>query len=110
MSNKFFIEGRWKEAIAQYQKLLEIQSGDADIYWNLSHCYKQLNLQDEYFNTLQQGIKLYPTDGRLHFSLIIDLRQNGRIEEAILSAENAAKCLPEDYTFQILKYLTVPLI
>ncbi|MHC5819219.1 MAG: O-linked N-acetylglucosamine transferase, SPINDLY family protein [Nostoc sp.] len=110
MSNKFFFEGRWKQAIAQYQKLLEIQSGDAEIYWNLSHCYKQLNLQDKYFNALQQGIKLYPTDGRLHFSLIIDLRQNGRIQEAILSAENAAKCLPEDYTFQILKYLTVPLI
>ncbi|MEH1912090.1 O-linked N-acetylglucosamine transferase, SPINDLY family protein [Nostoc sp.] len=174
-SNKLFSEGRWKEAIAQYQKLLEIQSGDADIYWNFSYCYKQLNLQDEYFNkkgrgqeaegrrefcfvssardrrelgfksptkisdlvdcnwcgseaqtillpsalcllpsafftTLQQGLKLYPTDGRLHFSLIIDLRQNGRIEEAILSAENAAKCLPDDYTFQILKYLTVPLI
>ncbi len=110
LGNSLFVQGKYQEAIAQYQKLLEIQSGDADIYWNLSYCYKQLNLQDEYFNTLQQGIKLYPTDGRLHFSLIIDLRQNGRIEEAILSAENAAKCLPDDYTFQILKYLTLPLI
>ncbi|QHG15604.1 tetratricopeptide repeat protein [Nostoc sp. ATCC 53789] len=108
MSNKFFSQGRWQEAIAQYQKLIEIESTDADIYWNLSHCYRQLNLLDEYFNTLQEGIKLYPTDGRLHFSLIIDLRRNGRIQEAILSAENAAKCLPNDYTFQILKYLTVP--
>ncbi|MCC5606697.1 tetratricopeptide repeat protein [Nostoc sp. CHAB 5834] len=110
MSNKLFLEGRWKEAIAQYQKLLEIQSGDADIYWNLSYCYRQLNLLDQYFNTIQQGIKFYPTDGRLHFSLIIDLRRNGRIQEAILSAENAAKSLPDDYTFQILKYLTVPSI
>ncbi|MEH2078263.1 MAG: tetratricopeptide repeat protein [Nostoc sp.] len=110
MSNKLFCEGRWKAAIAQYQKLLEIQSGNADIYWNLSYCYRQLNLLDEYFNSLQQGIKLYPTDGRLHFSLIIDLRQNGRIQEAILSAEKAANCLSDDYTFQILKYLTVPLI
>ncbi|MHC5831191.1 MAG: tetratricopeptide repeat protein, partial [Nostoc sp.] len=42
MSNKLFLEGRWNEAMAQYQKLLEIQSGDADIYWNLSYCYKQL--------------------------------------------------------------------
>ncbi|MEH2392649.1 MAG: tetratricopeptide repeat protein [Nostoc sp.] len=110
MSNKLFSEERWKEAIAQYQKLLEIQSGDADIYWNLSHCYRQLNLLDEYFNTLQQGIKLYPTHERLHFSLIIDFRQNGRIQEAILSADHAAKCFPDDYTFQLLKYLTVPSI
>jgi predicted O-linked N-acetylglucosamine transferase (SPINDLY family) len=110
LSNKFFSQGRWQEAIAQYQKLLEIQSGDADIYWNLSYCYRQLNLLDEYFNTLQKGIKLYPTDGRLHFSLIIDLRRNGRIQEAIFSAENAANCLSNDYTFQILKHLTVPSI
>jgi len=110
LSNKFFSHGRWQEAIAQYQKLLEIQSGDADIYWNLSYCYRQLNLLDQYFNTLQTGIKLYPTDGRLHFSLIIDLRRNGRIKEAIFSAENAANCLPNDYTFQILKHLTVPSI
>ena len=110
MSNKFFIEGKWQEAIAQYQKFLKCQSGDAEIYWNLSYCYRQLNRLDEYFSTLQQGIKLYPTDGRLHFSLIIELRQNGRIQEAILSSDNAAKLLPDDYTFQILKYLTVPLI
>ncbi|PHK17603.1 glycosyl transferase family 1, partial [Nostoc linckia z13] len=110
LGNSLFVQGKYQEAIAQYQKLLEIQSGDVDIYWNLSHCYRQLNLLDEYFNTLQQGIKLYPTDGRLHFSLIIDLRRNGRIQEAILSAENAANCLPNDYTFQILKHLTVPSI
>ncbi|MEH1867868.1 MAG: tetratricopeptide repeat protein [Nostoc sp.] len=110
LSSRLFQEGRWTEAIAQYQKLLEIQSGDADIYYNLSYCYRQLNQLDEYFQTLQQGIKLYPQEGRLHFSLIIELRRNGRIQEAILSAENAAKCLPNDYTFQILKYLTVPSI
>ncbi|WP_375512327.1 glycosyltransferase [uncultured Nostoc sp.] len=110
LSTRLFQEGRWTEAIAQYQKLLEIQSGDADIYCNLSYCYRQLNLLDKYFKTLQQVIKLYPKEGRLHFSLIIDLRRNGRIKEAILSAENAAKCLPNDYTFQILKYLTVPSI
>ncbi|RCJ24712.1 O-linked N-acetylglucosamine transferase, SPINDLY family protein [Nostoc minutum NIES-26] len=108
MSNKLFAQGRWQEAIAQYQNLLEISLGDIEIYWRLSHCYRQLNLLDEYFQTLQQGIQLYPTDARLHFTLIIDLRRNGRIEEAIYSAENAAKCLPDDYTFQILKYLTIP--
>ncbi|MEH2331849.1 O-linked N-acetylglucosamine transferase, SPINDLY family protein [Nostoc sp.] len=110
MSKKLFIEGRWKEAIAQYQKLLQIQLGDADIYWNLSYCYRQLNLLNEYFSILQQGLKLFPIDGRLHFSLIIELRRNGRIQEAISSADNAVKCLPDDYTFQILKYLTVPSI
>jgi predicted O-linked N-acetylglucosamine transferase (SPINDLY family) len=110
LSNKLFFEGKWQEAIAQYQKLLEIQSGNADIYWNLSYCYRQLNLLKEYFNTLQQGIQLYPKEGRLHFSFIIDLRRNGHIQEAISSSEKANECLPDDYTFKILRYLIVPSI
>ncbi|MEA5567124.1 O-linked N-acetylglucosamine transferase, SPINDLY family protein [Anabaena sp. UHCC 0399] len=90
--------------------MLELHRGNADIYWDLSQCYRNLNLLDEYFETLQQGIKLYPTDGRLHFTLIIDLRRNRRIQEAIVSAEKACQDLPDDYTFKILKYLTVPSI
>ncbi|MBW4558382.1 MAG: O-linked N-acetylglucosamine transferase, SPINDLY family protein [Trichormus sp. ATA11-4-KO1] len=96
--------------IAQFQELLKIQSCDAEIYGRLSECYKHLNLLDEYFQTLQQGIQVHPTDGSLHFSLIIDLRRSGRIQEAITYAKNACQCLPDDYTFQILKYLTVPSI
>lgn len=110
LSNRLFQEGKWQEAIAQYQIFLEMPQGDVEIYWRLSQCYKNLNMLDEYFNTLQQGINLYPTEGRLHFSLIIDLRRNGYIQEAIACAENACQCLPDDYTFQLLKYLTVPSI
>ncbi|MBD2384163.1 O-linked N-acetylglucosamine transferase, SPINDLY family protein [Cylindrospermum sp. FACHB-282] len=110
LSNRLFLQKRWQDAIAHYQKLLELQRGDADIYWRLSQCYINLNLLDEYFSTLQEGIKLYPQAGQLHFSLIIDLGRNGCTQEAITSAEKACQFLPDDYTFQILKYLTVPTI
>ncbi|MCP6762062.1 MAG: O-linked N-acetylglucosamine transferase, SPINDLY family protein [Fischerella sp. CENA71] len=96
--------------MASYQKLIELQQVNTDIYFNLSQCYRNLNLLDDYFQTLQQGVQLYPTDARLHFTLIIDLRRYGRIQEAILSADKACHFLPDDYTFQILKYLTVPSI
>jgi predicted O-linked N-acetylglucosamine transferase (SPINDLY family) len=36
------------------------------------------------------------------------LQRNGRIQEAILSANAASNSLPNDYTFQILKHLIVP--
>ncbi len=110
MSNQLFAEGRWQEAIVSYQKLIELQPVSADIYFNLSQCYRNLNLLDEYFQTLHQGIQLYPTDARLHFTLIIDLRRHGRIQEAIVSADKACQYLPDDYTFKLLKYLTVPSI
>lgn len=110
LSNKLFQEGRWQEAIAQYQKFLEIKTGDADLYWRLSECFRQLNFADKAFSTLQEGIRLYPTEGSLHFSLIINLQRSGRIKEAISSADAASKLLPNDYTFKILKNLIVPII
>ncbi|WP_231866929.1 MULTISPECIES: FkbM family methyltransferase [unclassified Anabaena] len=110
LSQKLYSEGRWQEAIAAYQQVIKLHQDSADIYWNLSQCYRQLNLLDEYFQTLEQGIENYPTDGRLHFTLIIDLRRNGRTQAAINCAEKACQCLPDDYTFKILKYLTVPTI
>ncbi|BAT55077.1 TPR repeat protein [Nostoc sp. NIES-3756] len=90
--------------------MIELHQANAEVYYNLSQCYRNLNLQNEYFQTLKQGIQHYPTDGRLHFTLIIDLRRNGRTQEAIDHADKACECLPHDYTFQILKYLTVPTI
>ncbi len=44
----------------------------------------------------------------MHFSLIVNLRVHGHVQEAINCAENACKYLPENYTFQIFKYLIVP--
>jgi len=110
LANRIYQKGQWEAAIAQYQKLLELQINNLEIYWNLIHCYRNFNLTDEYYRTLHQAIALYPTEGSLHFLLIIDLRRSGRIEEAIASAENACNLIPDDYTFKILKYLTVPSI
>ncbi|MEB3150124.1 MAG: hypothetical protein VKL60_14015 [Sphaerospermopsis sp.] len=104
LANRLFQKQQWQAAIAKYEKLLELEVYTLEIYQNLIHCYRSLNLLDEYFTTLQRGIELYPTEGSLHFSLIIDLRRNGRIKEAIASAENACNLIPEDYTFKLLKY------
>ncbi|MBD2773419.1 glycosyltransferase [Iningainema tapete] len=110
LSQKLFQEERWQEVIAQYHKLLKVQVCEPDIYWQLSECYRQLNRLDESFSILQEGIKLYPSDGNLHFSLIISLRRNGRTQEAIESASAASNSLPDDYTFKLLKHLIVPTI
>lgn len=109
-SSKLFLEGRWQEAIDQYQKILEIHTGDAELYWQLSESYRQLNLLNEAFSTLREGIRLYPTDARLHFSLIVNLQGSGRIQEAISSANTASSLLPNDYTFKLLKNLLVPIV
>ncbi|NEP62225.1 MAG: O-linked N-acetylglucosamine transferase, SPINDLY family protein, partial [Symploca sp. SIO2G7] len=89
---------------------MKVQIGDAELYWCLSECFRALQLLDKAFSTLQAGIRLYPTVGKLHFSLIVNLQRNGRTQEAILSADIASKLLPHDYTFKILNNLLVPTI
>ncbi|MTJ10608.1 O-linked N-acetylglucosamine transferase, SPINDLY family protein [Anabaena sp. UHCC 0204] len=110
MGNRLFSELQWQDASEQYTKYIQINSEDAEIYWRLSQCYRNLNQLHKSFSILKEGIKNHPNNPRLHFSLIIDLRVNGYNQEAIISAENACQLLPNDYTFQILKYLTVPTI
>lgn len=110
LSNKLFLEGRWQAAIDQYQKILKHQRANAEVYGRLSECFRQLNLWDKFFNTLREGIKLFPTNAHLHFSLIVNLQGSGHIQEAILSANKATKLLPSDYTLKILKNLLVPIV
>lgn len=76
----------------------------------MSECFRQLNLLDRSFDTLREGIQLYPTDARLHFTLSVNLQGSGRIQEAISSANTASNLLPHDYTFKILKNLLVPIV
>ncbi len=109
LGSKLFLEGRWQEAIDQYQKILRIKTGDAELYWRLSECFRQLNLLEQAFSTLQEGIRVYPTDARLHFTLIVNLQANGYIQKAISRANTASNLLPNDYTFKILKNLLVPI-
>ncbi|MBD1804465.1 glycosyl transferase family 1 [Microcoleus sp. FACHB-SPT15] len=110
LSNKLFQDGRWQEAIVQYQKVLKIQTGDAELYWRLSECFVHLNLPEQAFRILQEGIQLYPAEGVLHFSLIVNLQRSGRIQEAISRAKVALSLFPRDFSFKILKNLLVPTI
>ena len=69
-----------------------------------------MNLYEKACGTLKEGIRHYPTDGSLHFSLILNLQTQGRIQEAIACANTASSLLPNDYTFKILKNLLLPII
>lgn len=76
----------------------------------MSESFRQNNSLEDYFSTLEAGIKVYPQEGRFHFHLIIDLQRNGRIESAIACANRASDFLPDNYTFTLLKYLLIPSI
>jgi tetratricopeptide (TPR) repeat protein len=65
---------------------------------------------EEAINTLQEGIRCYPTNAQLHFYLIQRLPQVGKIQEAISAAETALTLLPNEYVFKIIKNLIIPIV
>ncbi|MFM6454215.1 MAG: tetratricopeptide repeat protein, partial [Planktothrix sp.] len=102
--------GNYEAAIAEYQKILNLQAGDVDLYEKINHCYWQLNQPNDAIEILKIGTKIHPEFAPLHFTLITNLLYQGRTEEAVKQAEIASECLPKDYTFTLLKNLIVPML
>lgn len=106
--HNFYIQGKYIQAINIYQKLLNLELSNPEInepslYFNLSDAYQRLQEFSQSIQVLQTGVDYYPLDPRLQFTLIIQLQQQGRIEEAIEQAKTAASLIPQDYVFQILQ-------
>ena len=110
LCNQLYRQGRYEEAIEKYQKFLEIQTGDAELYFNLSECFRYLHRIEEAIHTLQEGIRCYQTNAKLHFYLIQRLQESGKIQEAISAAETASNILQNEYVFKILNNLIVPIV
>ncbi|WP_446372467.1 O-linked N-acetylglucosamine transferase, SPINDLY family protein [Coleofasciculus sp. G3-WIS-01] len=110
MGDGLFQQGKWQAARECYEKILAVGLGDAELYWRLSECLRYLRLTDTAIRLLTQGIELYPEEGKLHFSLIMNLHARGRIQEAINRAKIASKLFPSNYRFKILKYLLLPIV
>ena len=108
LGNSLFFQSKYQEAIIQYQKFQQIQIGNPEFYWNFSECFRQLNLLEQCFAVLQAGIKLYPLDVKLHFTVIVNYQMSGRIQEAIRAANIALENLPNNRTFQLLFNLLLP--
>lgn len=109
-ANTLYIQGRYEAAIKQYQRVLASQTGNVELYFNFSQCWRNLKRIEEAIAILERGIRHYPTAGQLHFELIKTCQQNGRTNQAISNSEIAADLLPNEYVFKLLKYLTLPII
>lgn len=108
--NQLYRQGRYEAAIKHYQRFLVSQTGDIELYYSFSECLRNLNRIEDAIAILEQGIRHYPTAGQLHFYLVKICQQNGRTQQAISSAETAAQILPNEYVFQLLKHLTLPIV
>lgn len=108
LGNSLFSQSKYQEAIIQYQKFRQIQIGNPEFYWSFSECFRQLNLLEQCFAVLQEGIKLYPVNAKLHFTVIVNYQMSGRVQEAITAANIALHNLPNNRTFQLISNLILP--
>ncbi len=102
--------GNYEAAIAEYEKLLNLQQVTVDLYEKLNDCYWKNNQPNSAIEILKTGTKNYPDFAPLQFTLITNLLYQGRTEEAVKQAEIASEYLPQDYTFTLLKHLIVPML
>ena len=108
--NNLYAEGNYLQSINIYERFLGLGNPNQDLYFNLSDAYQKLQDFSKSIQILQAGVNSYPLDPRLQFTLVIQLQLQGRIKEAIAQAETAANLIPDDYVFQLLQYLLVPMI
>jgi len=108
LGNSLFSQSKYQEAIIQYQKFRQIQIGNPEFYWSFSECFRRLNLLEQCFAVLQEGIKLYPVNAKLHFTVIVNYQMSGRVQEAITAANIALDNLPNNRTFQLISNLILP--
>ncbi|WP_293225608.1 hypothetical protein [Microcoleus sp. PH2017_16_JOR_D_A] len=94
LANTLYSQGRYEEAIKQYQRFSQFQVGDIALFLNFSDCWRRINQISAAIAILEHGLRYYRTAGQLHFELIKICQQTGQTKKAISNAEIAAEILP----------------
>jgi tetratricopeptide (TPR) repeat protein len=95
LGNVFHDQGRMDEAIAQYQRALEIKPDDDEVHYNLGNVFLQLGRMDEAIAHYQKALAINPNYAKAHNNLGTAFRQQGRLEEAITQFQKALEIKPD---------------
>ncbi len=88
-------KGKGNEAIAQYQKALEINPDYADAHYNLGNILCQKGRVDEAIAHYQKALQINPDDAEVHNNLGLALLQKGNVDEAIAQYQKALEIKPD---------------
>jgi protein O-mannosyl-transferase len=88
-------KGRVDEAIAQYQKALEINADNAEVHNNLGMDLMEKGKADEAIAHFQEALQIKPDFAEAHFNLGNTLREKGRMDEAITHYQKALQINPD---------------
>ncbi|MFB8788399.1 MAG: tetratricopeptide repeat protein [Potamolinea sp.] len=106
----FYYQGKYQEAIEQYQKFKETHTGDIAFYLALADCYQCLNQYEETLKFYREGISIYPQAEILYSRCSSTLQEFGRMKEASAVFIEALLVLPEALNLRLQKQLMLPII
>ena len=95
IGNNCTIAGRWSEAVAAYQRAIELDPRSATAYGNLGHAYTQINQLEDAHNSLQRAVALAPKSAVYAYNLGNVQLKLGRAAESVELFQLAIKLRPQ---------------
>jgi tetratricopeptide (TPR) repeat protein len=91
-----FQKGQVDDAIAQYQKALEINPNYVAAHYNLGNALFQKGQLDEAVAQYRKAVEINPNDAEAHINLGNALFQNEQLDEALAQFQKAIEINPND--------------
>ena len=96
--------GELQEALAGYQRALELAPEDAYVHYGLARVLGAMGRQEEALQHLIRAVDLEANDPILHFELGNAYRQQGEVEKAVASLRKASQLAPMDLQMHLMLY------
>ncbi|MDH4135137.1 MAG: tetratricopeptide repeat protein [Anaerolineae bacterium] len=92
---EYYGQGKFDEAIAEFQAAIELEPDDADAHRNLGTAYGEQGKWEEAAAAYEQAIELDPDFGEAYGDLVWPYIELGRLSEAIATGEKAIELTPD---------------
>jgi len=96
LGNTFLEKGQLDEAIAHYQKALQLKPDYANAYYNLGNALLRKGQLDEAITQYQEALQLNPDNAQARVNFGTALSQEGKLDEAITQFQQAAQIEPNN--------------
>jgi tetratricopeptide (TPR) repeat protein len=91
---EYYEQGKFDEAIAEFQAAIELEPDNANAHRNLGTAYGEQGKWEKAATAYEQAIRLDPDFGEAYGDLVAAYAALGRLEEAIATGEKAIELAP----------------
>jgi tetratricopeptide (TPR) repeat protein len=95
LGNAFLKQGKLDDAVAQYQKALEIQPGLASVHYNLGNAFLDLGKLDDAIAQYRKTLEIRPNNADSYYNLGRALFMQGKLDDAIADYRKAVEIEPD---------------